>query len=1303
MGKTIVRGRAAQLIPCGDRGRSTRRSLASRRCLRARVEWLEARCLLAFDQGPVLVETFDDVNLTPAELLSPSGWDDNQSIPAPPDTGLPPTPTTRPLFHHQILGLNVDSAAALMTGGTTLFQGLPSQYLGLFGVVDTITFPDVNTSGESVFQVSVDTRRDGPATVTVIGTGGILVLTDPTPPGPGDPAGTWDTLIAQRDDIASNGSRLGLIRSIVVTAQGAAQIDNLRIAIAPNHAPVAAPDFTYTPPNTPIDIAVLANDADEDHDPLTIQSVTAGVTRNGTFVPSTGTVRVVGFQVRYTPAPNFHGEDSFSYTIADTLGATATADVVVEVNTPPVVTGNNYDLPHGATGALDVKAPGLIAFATDAENDPLTALAVVGQPTARGGSVTIHRDRSFSYTLPPGIIVDDTFSFGVNDGFNNSVDTGTIVIRVADLAPQAIPDTLLFDHVPAGTEIDGQVRGSDADVVNTPHGPVFDSLTYELVQNVHAGGLTLNPNGSFRYYPAAIQESFKFRVFDGALYGNVATVFLNVQDALPTALPPLTPIDARLNPAVPFDTANPRYDRSTLGLSVLEFVDDFDDRPRLTLRVLTGPGYGPYQGSILLRPDGTYLYTLTPNMHNEPVFYRGPDEFSFVANDGYVDSNVATLHLAVQSAPVALDDTYSVAHDSMLQIPAPGLLANDIDLLGGHADETPFETRVHVGVSSPTYGTVSIDDTGAFTYTPTPGFAGSDSFSYTLYQKHNGEFFGSDARLGGKVTIQVTSIPPLAVDDDYWIGRGQNVYTLPQVGGVLDNDRNNDTIPLTALQESFFPMSSPIVTDLVTVKVKFNDNGTFVTDAFPVDFTGIATLTYRALSGTTMGNEATVRIHVLPASDGDGIPDNVEDGAPNGGDGNHDGAPDRLQEYVASLPDIFGQYVTLADADSVGAAYGRLTEVRAEENPSPGDAPAGVTFPFGFFRFHIRYTDRGGAARVVMFLPPGTTPSAYYRYGPTPDNPSDHWYNFIFDGMTGAEFFPDRNQVVLHFVDGQRGDDDLLANGVIADAGGPASFVPRPSLTGPGDGVSRQTQAFTVSAKDPSAADLEAGFAYAIDWGDGSPLQSIARSPGNGAGVPVDHVFTRAGTFTITVTATDRSGIAGAPATATITVRAVPTPPVTVLGVQWQSQKRSRRKTVTVLVVSYSGALDPGHAHDLGDYLLVAAGKDKKFGTRDDRRMTLASATYDPASTRVTLTPRGKVPRQALRLSITGSGVLDAQGRPVDGNGDGQPGGDFTATVGRGNLGPALVRAASAWSSAVPPGAVDVLLENDLRARRQPR
>jgi C1A family cysteine protease len=117
--------------------------------------------------------------------------------------------------------------------------------------------------------------------------------------------------------------------------------------------------------------------------------------------------------------------------------------------------------------------------------------------------------------------------------------------------------------------------------------------------------------------------------------------------------------------------------------------------------------------------------------------------------------------------------------------------------------------------------------------------------------------------------------------------------------------------------------------------------------------------------------------------------------------------------------------------------------------------------------------------------------------------------------------------------------------------------------------------------------------------------------------------------------------------------------PVMVTGVHWDTLKLSKKKKIKVLAVTFSGALDPGSAGKLAGYSLGTAGKDKKFGTRDDKRVALASVSHNPGAHTVMLRPRGTVPKQKLQLRICAAIVRDAQGRPLDGDRDGQPGGDF--------------------------------------------
>jgi len=162
-------------------------------------------------------------------------------------------------------------------------------------------------------------------------------------------------------------------------------------------------------------------------------------------------------------------------------------------------------------------------------------------------------------------------------------------------------------------------------------------------------------------------------------------------------------------------------------------------------------------------------------------------------------------------------------------------------------------------------------------------------------------------------------------------------------------------------------------------------------------------------------------------SDGDGISNAIEDGAPNGGDGNRDGVPDSQQTNVASLPNaVDGRYVTLGSP--VGTS---LVGVEAVGNPSPGDNPP-LRFLYGFFSFTITGLGAGDTVEVTLWLPEGvSTATEYWKYGPTAAEPADHWYQVAMGDNDGDAV------VTIALTDGGLGDDDLAAEGTIVDQGGP--------------------------------------------------------------------------------------------------------------------------------------------------------------------------------------------------------------------------------------------------------------------------
>ena len=189
------------------------------------------------------------------------------------------------------------------------------------------------------------------------------------------------------------------------------------------------------------------------------------------------------------------------------------------------------------------------------------------------------------------------------------------------------------------------------------------------------------------------------------------------------------------------------------------------------------------------------------------------------------------------------------------------------------------------------------------------------------------------------------------------------------------------------------------------------------------------TLTHNTDNPGSMEATATARTEI--DLDADGIGGETEGNAPNNGDGNNDGTPDNEQANVASLPNTSGNYVTLVAPDG-----SNLTDVEAIGNPAANTAPENIEFPQGFFDFGISGITASDPVSITQILHEGQTAQSYWKYGPTADDTTNHWYEFNYDGTTGAQI--NGNTITLHFVDGQRGDADLTANGVIQDPGGPS-------------------------------------------------------------------------------------------------------------------------------------------------------------------------------------------------------------------------------------------------------------------------
>jgi autotransporter-associated beta strand protein len=231
------------------------------------------------------------------------------------------------------------------------------------------------------------------------------------------------------------------------------------------------------------------------------------------------------------------------------------------------------------------------------------------------------------------------------------------------------------------------------------------------------------------------------------------------------------------------------------------------------------------------------------------------------------------------------------------------------------------------------------------------------------------------------------------------------------------------------------------------------------------------------------------------------------------------------------------KYLTLG----AGPQFMQLhTEVQADET-GVVRTRAGSTFSVvEFSAFHVQIpTVTEGGSRSVFFV---------NRFDPSSnDRNAGFTYSYDFDNDGTFEItdspFASASVPASYLADGPG---TCTVHGRIKDKdGGYTDYTtdititnvpPTAGVTGPTTGARGQPRTFTLTASDASPVDQAAGFVYMINWGDGSPVQTVPRSASNGTGVDVDHVFTTTGTYTVQVTATDKDNAVSLTATTGIII-----------------------------------------------------------------------------------------------------------------------------------------------------------------------
>ncbi|MDR3651387.1 MAG: Ig-like domain-containing protein, partial [Paludibacter sp.] len=390
---------------------------------------------------------------------------------------------------------------------------------------------------------------------------------------------------------------------------------------------------------------------------------------------------------------------------------------------------------------------------------PDDIVKVTDVSTPANGSVVINPDGTVTYTPAPDFNGTDTFTYTVtvtNPDGTKTTETATVTVNVTPV-PDVKDDTVT---TPEDTSVTISVLANDT----------FKGTNHALtgVTQPANGSVVINPDGTVTYKPNLNfngTDTFTYTVTvtnpDGTKTTETATVTVNVT---PVNDPP---VGNDVHITTPEDTP---FSGKITATDV--------DGDILTYK----KGTDPTNGTVVVNPDGTYIYT--PNLN-----YNGNDIFTVTVDDGNGGVITITVYVTVtpvNDAPVAIDDVYTTLEDKSL---SGNTLTNDTDADGDKLTLINFTVNgvtnlAGTNANLPNVGNIEINSDGTFIFTPAANYYGTvPTITYTV----------SDGSLTDTANVLITVLPlpevykssskPMMNND----GTFKWIYTIKLV-----NDTNHD-------------------------------------------------------------------------------------------------------------------------------------------------------------------------------------------------------------------------------------------------------------------------------------------------------------------------------------------------------------------------------------------------------------------------------------------------------------------------------------------------------------------------------
>jgi outer membrane protein OmpA-like peptidoglycan-associated protein len=367
-----------------------------------------------------------------------------------------------------------------------------------------------------------------------------------------------------------------------------------------NKAPDAIDDAFTVYVNTSKRYDVINNDHDDDGDTLTLSEKTEG---------QHGTVKIINNQIEYSPATDYIGTDSFTYTISDGKGhsATATVNVTIETvigNVAPVAVNDAIETDVNTAITYDV-----LANDSDADGDNL----IISAHSSPQHGVAATVNNKMVYTPETNYTGTDSFEYSISDNHGHTA-TAQVTVKIG-------ADSLVLSPNYAATygNIPVSIRVLDDDI--DPEGDTLSLVSISTLPQ-HGTATIVGDEVSYQATTGYVgKDSFRYQATDNNGHTSEAEVSIDVKQ-----------------PTTKHVGASDIYMQAEIGGSAVTYdvsaeISDIDNHA-LTASILLQPSNGTanVSGNII---------TFTPNGN-----YSGSDTFDYKVCDLNNSCDTATVFVS---------------------------------------------------------------------------------------------------------------------------------------------------------------------------------------------------------------------------------------------------------------------------------------------------------------------------------------------------------------------------------------------------------------------------------------------------------------------------------------------------------------------------------------------------------------------------------------------------------------------------------------------------------------------------------